>query len=93
MRKTFYGSKFEAERRIAEIGKAGFLKPAHLKPGASWVLINNPERTITRTQLYHVLVVELERRGTHMHPQLIHRQANEIWCAAHKPTKKRRPTK
>ena len=83
-----FSTQSEAERAIAELGKAGLLKPTHL-PGSYWVLTVNREGTISRSQLFHLLCVELERQGQRIHPHAVQIKANEIWAAAKRSAKRR----
>jgi len=84
-----YPTEFEAERAIAEMGKAGFLKPVHL-PGRRWLLADNKERTISRSMIFHMLTVHYQREGTKVHPATINIQADEIFAAGKAAAAKRR---
>jgi hypothetical protein len=83
-----FSTHSEAERRIAELGKAGLLKPVHL-PGRRWLLTVNRERVISRSQLFHVLCVEYEKRGSRRTAAEMQRLTNELWASI-KPKSRRR---
>lgn len=87
--KREFSTKSEAERAIAEQGKAGLLKPVHL-PGRKWLLTKNQAGTIARSLLFHMLCVEFERQGKKVHPHVLHIKANEIWQSAKRSASRRR---
>jgi hypothetical protein len=83
-----FSSQFEAERAIAKMGKAGVLKPVHL-PGSMWLLTDNREGTISRSQLYHMIVVHYQKEGMEVDPYAINRQVKKIWSDAKKKRSKK----
>jgi len=87
-----FSSQFEAERAIAEMGQEGILKPVHI-PGSKWLLTDNREGTISRSQLYHMVVIYYKNEGLKFDPLAINRQVNQIWSDAKSKTKKKRSNK
>lgn len=76
---TSFATQGQAERRIAELGKAGQLKPVHL-PGRKWLLTTNREGTVSRTLLFHVVMVEYKKAGQELTPREANQIANDLWA-------------